>query len=233
MICRLPTAQKERWLPKGRLKASPFGFNGELVVSSFPFVDFDAYLPAGVNITLLDGKLDTKLSLDLAMQEKKLTGSFRGEGGIRDFYSVDAEEEEDLLKWESLHLEKFSGAIDPFALQISGLSLNNYYARVIVNKNGRINFQDIYRPAGKEQAAAILWPGQSRRRRAGIYGSIPLPFRMGRSISAITISTGTSRPPCSIWGEESAGFPPQTALPPMSICAAIWKITPRSRYPAE
>ncbi|MBP1729107.1 MAG: repeat protein, partial [Deltaproteobacteria bacterium] len=139
---------------RGRLKASPLGFNGELAISSFPFVDFDAYLPAGVNITLLDGKLDTKLSLDLAMQEKKLTGSFRGEGGIRDFYSVDAEEEEDLLKWESLHFDKFSGTVDPFTLQMNGLSLNNYYARVIVNKNGRINFQDIYRPAVKAQSAA-------------------------------------------------------------------------------
>jgi hypothetical protein len=37
---------------------------------------------------------------------------------------------------------------------MNGLSLNNYYARVIVNKNGRINFQDIYRPAVKAQSAA-------------------------------------------------------------------------------
>jgi len=137
---------------KGRLKGSPLSYNGELAISSFPFVDFDAYLPEGVNVVLLDGKLDTKLSLNLAVQDKKLTGSFHGEGGVRDFYSVDAEEEEDLLKWESLLLEKFSGTITPFTLQMDGLSMNNYYARVIVNKTGRINFQDIYRPAAKDPA---------------------------------------------------------------------------------
>jgi uncharacterized protein involved in outer membrane biogenesis len=138
----------------GRIKAFPAGFKGSLVVRNFPFADFGAYLPETIKLTLIDGKLDTKLSLDLSVQKNKLTGSFHGDGEIRDFYSIDAEKEEDLLKWESLLLGKFSGAIEPFSLQMAGLSLNNYYARVIVNKNGRINFQNIYRPAGSDTVLA-------------------------------------------------------------------------------
>lgn len=145
----------------GRIKGLPTGFKGALVVRNFPFADFGAYLPEEIKIALIDGKLDTKLSLDLTVQKSKLAGSFHGEGEVRDFYSVDGDEEEDLLKWESLLLGKFSGTIEPFSLQMAGLSLNNYYARVIVNKNGRINFQDIYRPAAREPALAAATPAVS------------------------------------------------------------------------
>lgn len=138
---------------KGRLKGSPFGFRGDINANNFTFVDFDPYLPEGVNVYLLTGKLDTRLSLELLLKENKLLGSFRGEGAIRDFYSVDAEEEEDLLKWESLRFENFSGTFEPFSLQMSGLSLSNYYARLYVAKNGRLNFQEIYQPPAKKAAA--------------------------------------------------------------------------------
>jgi flagellar motor protein MotB len=122
------------------------------------------------------------------MSEKTLTGSFRGEAGVRDFYTVDADEEEDLLKWETLLMEKISGAFEPFSLQISGLSLNNYYARVIVNKNGRINFQDIYRPAAKEHGAAASTPAPAASLEVTKETSSP-----GKNIriNTITLSEGT------------------------------------------
>ncbi len=168
----------------GRLKGSPVAFRGDLAISSFPFIDFDSYLPEGVNVDLLDGKLDARLSLDLLLKEKALTGSFRGEGGVRDFYSVDSEEEEDLLKWESLLFEKFSGTIGPFSLQMNGLSVNNYYARVIVNKNGRMNLQDIYRPAAREQVAATSAAAPAAK-------TEPLPQERNIRIDTVTLSEGT------------------------------------------
>jgi uncharacterized protein involved in outer membrane biogenesis len=165
---------------KGRVKSSPLGFKGELSCRNLPFVDFDTYLPEGVNIVLLDGKLDTNIFLDLAMNEKNLIGTFRGEGGIRDFYSVDAEAGEDLLKWESLLFEKFSGTVAPFSLQMNGMSLNNYYARVIVNKNGRMNLQDIYKPPVKGQASAVAAAKPE-----------PAPRESSIKIDSVTFSEGT------------------------------------------
>lgn len=169
----------------GRLKASPFDFKGNLDVKNLPFVDFDSYLPEGVNVLLLDGKLDLKLALALSRKGEKV-GSFRGEGGIRDFYIVDAAEEEDLLKWESLLCDRFSGTIEPFSLQISGLSLDNYYARVIINKDGRLNFRDIYQPAPREQdAAAAATPAPPAA------AATAEPAQKNISIDTITLSEGT------------------------------------------
>lgn len=138
----------------GRLMPSPLAFKGNIKISRFPFADFDSYLPPGVNISILDGRLDTRLSLDLAVKEGKVKGSYNGEAGVRDFYTVDADEENDLLKWESLFLERLSGTFEPFSLAVSGVSLNNYYARVIVNKNAKINLQEIYKSPLKEGGTA-------------------------------------------------------------------------------
>lgn len=167
---------------KGRLLGSPSGFRGEFSSRDFPFVDFDSYLPQGVNVDPLDGRLDTNVSLDLTMKEKQLTGTFRGEGEIRDFYAVDTEAEEDLLKWESLRFEKFTGTVRPFSLQMNGLSLNNYYARVIVNKNGRMNLQDLYKPPVREEAAA----GPAAGAKAD-----PQPRERNIRIDTVTLSEGT------------------------------------------
>jgi uncharacterized protein involved in outer membrane biogenesis len=144
----------------GKLTPAPFRFKGDLNCSRFPFVDFEPYLPEGVNIALIDGKLDTRLSLDLSLKDGKPYGSFHGDGGVRDFYSVDAEEENDFLKWDSLLFESFNGTFEPFTLSMSGLSLNHYYARVIVNRNGRINLQDIYKPQKKQEPVPADSTGQ-------------------------------------------------------------------------
>ncbi len=138
----------------GRVNPAPFRFKGDIICKNFPFAEFDPYLPNGFNIALVDGKLDTKLTLDVAVKEGKPQGSFHGEAGIRDFHVIDADED-DLLKWESFLLDKFSGTLEPFTLAMSGLSLNNYYAKLIVNKNGRINLQDIYKAPAKETDVAV------------------------------------------------------------------------------
>lgn len=168
---------KGRLAVAGRFNPVPFHFKGGITSSNLPFADFDIYLPkntdsagnlqSGFNLQLLDGKLDAKLSLDLMIKDGKPAGIFNGEGAIRDFYAIDADDE-DLLKWESLVIEPFKGEIAPISLSMTGISLNNYYSRIRINKNGRINLQDIYLPAGKQESVNTISvvPGQSDGRKA-------------------------------------------------------------------
>ncbi|NVN99842.1 MAG: DUF748 domain-containing protein [Geobacteraceae bacterium] len=163
---------------EGRLLPAPLAYSGSLKLSRVPFTDFEPYLPAGVNVSFLDGRIDTRLAIDLTMKDGKAFGSFSGEAGIRDLYTVDAVDENDLLKWESLSLEKLSGNFEPFSLAVSGVSLNNYYARVIVNKNGKMNLQELYKQQAKAAAPA---PEVAQK---------PAPARDIR-IDTITLSGGT------------------------------------------
>ncbi|TWJ33103.1 DUF748 domain-containing protein [Geobacter argillaceus] len=136
----------------GRICPVPFLFKGNVALARIPVLDADPYLPDGVNVVLADGSLDATLALDLTARTAGIGGSFKGSLGVRNFYSLDAEENEDLLKWESLQLDGVSGTLAPFSLQLAGVSLNNYYARVIINRQGVVNLQDLYRP---DPAAAV------------------------------------------------------------------------------
>lgn len=138
--------QKGSLKADGRICPDPFLFKGKVTLARIPLLDAEPYLPEGVNVVLADGTLDTTLGLDLAARPSGIGGSFRGGVGIRNFYSLDGDEYEDLLKWESLQLDGMSGTIAPFSLHLAGVSLNNYYARVIINRQGGINLQELYQP---------------------------------------------------------------------------------------
>jgi hypothetical protein len=171
----------------GRVLPNPLKLKGDLTVKRLPLLDFESYLPEGVNVLLLDGKLDTRLAVDISRQGSGLVGSFRGDGGVRDFHVLDADEEEDLLKWESLQLDGINGTLSPFSLAMSGVSMNNYYARVIINKAGRMNLQDLYTPPAR-QAPAAPPPAAAVPAPAG--GAAPKPVAQAVRIDSITLQDG-------------------------------------------
>lgn len=140
---------------KGSLKGSgsvvptPLKLKGDFTLQAIPLADFDAYLPEKLNIILADGNLDTRLSLSLSMTGKELAGNFAGSAGVRSFYCLDANAE-DLLKWESLEIDKMKGSLSPFSLAIDEVSLSKFYSRLVIEKDGTLNLLQLYTP---EQAA--------------------------------------------------------------------------------
>ena len=106
-----------------------------------------------------------------------LAGDFKGELGVRNFYCLDAEHEEDLLKWESLQLDEISGSLDPFSLTVKDVSLSKYFAKVVVNKDGTLNLQQLRKPAKKEGGAekTALPPASAALAPAAPPGQSPAP----------------------------------------------------------
>jgi uncharacterized protein involved in outer membrane biogenesis len=126
----------------GTVNPAPLKLKGNITLRRIPITGFDSYLPDNLNITLADGTLDTKLAVNLAQAKGNMTGSFRGSIAVRSFYTLDADNE-DLLKWESLNIDKMSGTLAPFSLDIADISLNKCYSRIVVNKNGTLNLQQL------------------------------------------------------------------------------------------
>jgi uncharacterized protein involved in outer membrane biogenesis len=127
----------------GNLTPTPLRLKGNLNLRGIPLRDFDAYIPEGTQIFLADGSLDTRLSYNLEKTGTELKGSFAGSLGVHSFYCLDTILDEDLLKWDSLQLDQVSGNIAPFSLTIKDVSLSNFYARVIVEKDGSLNLQHL------------------------------------------------------------------------------------------
>lgn len=137
----------------GMLTPEPFRYKGDINIRRLPIGDFDDYLPENLNVAIINGNLDTRLRLDVALKDGKPFGSFRGTSGIRGFHSIDTTEEEDLLKWESLQLDNYSGTLEPISLSVGQISLSSFYSRIIVRKDGTLNLQNLMdKPVTGEQA---------------------------------------------------------------------------------
>ncbi|WP_269078671.1 DUF748 domain-containing protein [Geobacter pickeringii] len=126
----------------GSLVPDPLAVKGELTLRRIPLTDFEAYIPETVTVIPVDGSLDTRLTYALAKRGERLGGSFAGSLGIRSFHCLDAEGD-DLLKWESLQIDKISGVVEPFALRIGEVSLAKFYSKIVIDPDGRLNLQKL------------------------------------------------------------------------------------------
>ncbi len=126
----------------GSFRGEPLLLAGDFTVRRLPLVDFEPYLPENVTVTLADGTVDTRINLRLEKKKNDFTGTFRGELGVRSFYCLDGDGN-DLLKWESLQIDRISGGIGPFSLSIDDIALDNFYSRIVVDKNGTLNLQQL------------------------------------------------------------------------------------------
>jgi len=103
-----------------------------------------SYFTDKVNITVTEGAFSTTGTLSLDGTDKKeLKVTYKGEGSLTNLSSLDKGNSEDLLKWESLSFSDLNVGVTPLSIDIKGVSLANFYARVIVNSEGKINLQEI------------------------------------------------------------------------------------------
>jgi uncharacterized protein involved in outer membrane biogenesis len=178
----------------GDLTPAPFSYRGDLRIGRLPVRDFEAYYPDNLNFLILGGLLDTTLALDVALKDGAATGSFKGGVGLGDFHTVDAVEEEDLLKWQRLQIDGIDGDIKPLRLAVSQISLNQVYSRIIIREDGTLNLQDLIKKEKKEGAEKPgTGPVAEAKPPAAAAASdtAAAPPRPAISISTVTLLDGT------------------------------------------
>lgn len=116
-----------------------------------PLVSFAPYLGEQLRLVLVDGALDTRLTANLSQQDERWQGRIGGELGINRFYCLDAAHREDLLRWERLQVSGIEARLDPPALKIAAIALNDYYARLLLDEQSRLNLVEVF---AKPAAAA-------------------------------------------------------------------------------
>jgi len=105
---------------------------------------FQSYFTDKIKITLTDGALSTAGSLSLGMPEnKEFKMTYRGEASLTHFASIDKQNAEDFLKWESLSLDDLNVGLNPLLIDVKGISLTNFYTRLVIHPNGSLNLQEI------------------------------------------------------------------------------------------
>ena len=110
-----------------------------------PLASFAPYVAEQVNLVLADGYLDARLSSTIEAGSEPLKFSYGGELGISRFHLLGALHQEDLLKWESLQVAGITGAMEPLSLKVESITLSDYFAKVLIDEDARLNLAEAFR----------------------------------------------------------------------------------------
>jgi hypothetical protein len=126
-------------------------------------VPLQPYFADKVNISVTGGAISTGGNLSFTSTEKKeIKATYKGEASIVNFSSIDKLNGEDLLKLESLSFSDLNVEYTPLSIDIKGISLTNYYARVAVSPEGKINLQEIIKTEESGKTATSI-PTQQQK----------------------------------------------------------------------
>jgi len=132
--------------------------NGKLTVEAqdLDILPFQPFFGDQVNFLVTEGRLGTKgeLSID-AGGNGPVQVTYQGGAQVANFGTVEKDSRQDLLKWKSLALDALKFASEPFQLRIGALTLSDFYSRLILDANGKLNLQKL--TAGSEEQ-----PGEPR-----------------------------------------------------------------------
>ena len=107
------------------------------------------YIDDQVNLAITSGAVSAKGVAAFEMPAGgALKASYKGDFGLTDFAAVDKPTTQDLLKWKSLTLGAIDFNLEPLKVSLDEIALADFYARIILSAEGRLNLQDLARPPG-------------------------------------------------------------------------------------
>jgi uncharacterized protein involved in outer membrane biogenesis len=135
---------------EGAIGINPISANLKMSLKEIEVKPFQPYLTDKVKITVTDGALSTTGNLTLGSSDKKeLKATYSGGASLNHFASIDNLNAEDILKMESLAFDDIHFDSNPFSMDVKGIALSNFYARVLIHPDGKLNLQEIF---AKEEA---------------------------------------------------------------------------------
>jgi hypothetical protein len=195
----------------GPVSSNPFAAELKVETKALGFASLQPYLDGKLNIALTSGALSTKGTAKVdAAPGKPLAVSYRGDVNVTNFASVDKVNREDFLNWKSLYLGGIDFALEPLRVRVNEIALSDFFARIILSAQGRLNLQDIVRQPG--QAAQSVTDVEMRKRPA-----TRAPPGAGRNAAPATPTAAGASPLDGSGGEQAAS---QDAAGPATATAA-------------
>jgi len=194
----------------GPLVLDPIGADLAVELTGFGLVPLQPYFTDKVNILLTSADISARGTARVASaRDGALSAAYAGDFSLTDFASVDKAQSEDLLRWRSLHLSGIDFAQSPMTLSIQEVALADFFARIIIFPEGRLNLQDIVvqeQPAGE--------PGSEPANSAG---QTPAPVPGAAGGRAGTAAAQSAQPEPAPATAPAAADAPAQPIPAMRI----------------
>ncbi len=117
------------------------------------------YFTEQVNLLLTSANVSTKGTLQV-QQDKTgaFKGGFKGDVALGQLSTVDKISANDFVRWKNLSFGGVNLQLEPFSLAIDQVALNDFFARLIISNEGRINMQDVVRGADEQSKSLTETP---------------------------------------------------------------------------
>ena len=144
--------------PAGQGQAArPLASQGRLELDDLPLHRLEPYFAAALNLELLRAELGLRAQIELSLPPEGLQLALRGDAEVKRLRTSTLEPAERLLDWKSLglrglQLDLAAGALS--RLKVAETVLSDYYARILIDPQGRINLQQLLRQPATASASA-------------------------------------------------------------------------------
>ena len=141
---RLKVGRSGTLSASGSIGLSPVFASVAVEAGGIDLVPLQPYVGSVLHLDMTSGAASAKGKVDA---EQKPGGALRvaysGTASVTKLATTDLGNGEEFLKWESLYLSGIEAATEPFAVRIAEAALTDFYSRVAVYPDGKLNLQRI------------------------------------------------------------------------------------------
>jgi uncharacterized protein involved in outer membrane biogenesis len=136
--------------------AAGLAWRSQVTAERLPMHALEPYFGDRLNLDLLRADTSYRGAVQLGWPAQGLSLSLAGDAALEDFRASTLSPSEDLLAWKALNLRGLKFDLAPgqaTRLAVAETVLSDYFARVIVAENGRINLQGLVKADARAPAA--------------------------------------------------------------------------------
>ena len=146
---------------KGTLGMTPLQAKGQVLMTRLPVQAFEPYFAGALNVELLRADASFKGSVAYRQMPAGPQADVAGDVTLEEFKANTLAPGEELLAWKTLNMRGLTVALTPAKatrVDVKETVLSDFFARVIILPDGRINLQDLMKPASPATPAARSAP---------------------------------------------------------------------------
>ena len=173
----------------GSVSMNPPSAHMKLNVKGLEIGPFQSYFTDRFRIIITQGDITLNGTVSAGYsKDGVMKASYKGEASVQNFTSLVKANAEEFLKWKSLYFGGMDAAYNPLNVNISQVALTDFYSRIIINKDGSINLQQVMREKGGEMQKS---PAAPEEKPVDIAAKPPASGPTQKSAKLIKIETVT------------------------------------------
>lgn len=139
----------------GQMVVSPFQADFKFAMKSIGLAPFESYLEQATHIGIDDGALDMDGAFHLAVEHPKAPlMTFRGNVGVRSLALVNRDDGQPFAGWKQLLLRQIALTIDPTAVVLDEVGLDQLRVQLVVQPDGSLNLSHLVKASKESEPKA-------------------------------------------------------------------------------